>query len=110
MDFERLRQVDKLFYYRWDAFIVASLTEGPMRFTALSYAVSLHARVKVPDSSIVRGIDRLTRADIIDGRDDGEGHQMYALTPKGLITAAVLKAITAALRECQDDMAQKRGL
>src|SRR5581483_8758172 len=107
MDFERLRQVDKLFYYRWDAFILASLTQGPMRFTALAYDVSIHAHVKVPDSSIVRGIERLTRAEIINVTDDGESHQVYALTEKGLTTASILTAITAALRECQEEVAHR---
>ncbi len=102
MDFERLRQVDKLFIYRWDAFIVASLTDGPMRFTALAYHVSMHAHVKVPDSSIVRGIERLARAGIIDGVDDEDGHHVYSLTKKGKATAAILIAITAAVRECQE--------
>lgn len=106
MDFERLRQVEKLFYYRWDAFIVASLIDGPMRFTALAYSVSMHARVKVPDSSIVRGIERLTRAKIIHIKDDADGHHVYSLTTKGLATASILVAITTAVRECQESAAK----
>lgn len=82
MDIERIRQVDKLFFYHRDAFIVASLTHAPMLYAALAYHVVMHAHVKMPDSSIACGIKRLTRAKMVKV-DDADGHHVYSLTHQG---------------------------
>lgn len=97
MDFDRLRQIDGLFAHRCDVFVVASLASGPLRFNQLAYEVSMHMRTKVPDSTLVRSRDRLTRAGIMEALTDGDGHTAYALTEAGQTTAEMIATLTHAL-------------
>jgi DNA-binding HxlR family transcriptional regulator len=99
VDFERLRQIDGLFAHRWDVFVIATLAGGPLRFSQLSYDVCMHTRTKIPDSTLVRIRDRLTRAGIMSVANDEDGHAAYALTVDGQATAEIIAAITHALDE-----------
>ncbi len=97
--FEHLREIDGLFAHRWDVFVIATLAGGPLRFNQLSYDVSAHTRTKIPDSTLVRIRDRLTRAGIMSVANDEDGHPAYALTEDGQATAEIIAALTHALDE-----------
>lgn len=102
VDFERLRQIDKLFEFRWDAFVIGSLAEadGPMRFNQLAQAVSEHTGTRMIDSSLNQIKKRLINQGILVAVKDHNGHPSYALTDDGRSKAAILAAITDALNGC----------
>jgi DNA-binding HxlR family transcriptional regulator len=104
VDFERLRQIDKLFEHRWEAFVIGSLAEagGPMRFNQLAHAVSEHTRTRMVDSSLARIKDRLIHKGLVEETKTVDGHHAYALTDAGREKAEILASITGALDECRN--------
>jgi DNA-binding HxlR family transcriptional regulator len=104
VDFERLRQIDKLFEHRWEAFVIGSLAESdrPMRFNQLAYAVSEHTRTRMVDSSLARIKDRLIHKGLVEETKTDDGYHAYALTEEGREKAEILASITDALDECRN--------
>jgi DNA-binding HxlR family transcriptional regulator len=112
MNFKRLRQIDRLFSRRWDAFVVACLADGPLRLSELAYQLTIHTQTRMNDGTLGRIKHRLLRAGVIHVINDPDGHPTYALTDAGQATADVIKALTDALEECQkaaDDRSSPGG-
>jgi DNA-binding HxlR family transcriptional regulator len=103
VDFERLRQFDRLFQNRHEVFVVASLAvAGPLRFSQLAFTVQVHAGARIPDSTIAQILGRLCRADLVEKVTDHEGHGAYHLTTQGCATATVIATISHALDQCHE--------
>ena len=97
VNFERLREFDKLFENRREAFVVATLgVSGPLRFSELAFSVQGNANVRVPDSTITQILARLRRAGLIE-KTNVDGHDAYTLTEAGARKAWVISRISHAL-------------
>lgn len=98
-----LRQIDRLFTHRWEAFVIANLASGPLRFSQLAFEVQMATKKRVSDSSLSRINAQLVRADLIQKVPGDDKHDAYALTPRGERVAEMLLAITHALEDLQGD-------
>jgi len=103
VNFDRLREFDKLFENRREIFVVATLAvSGPLRFSELAYQVQQHVQAKVHDSTITRILGRLEHRGMITIVVDHD-HDAYALTESGDAVATVISAITHSLDRCKCD-------
>jgi DNA-binding HxlR family transcriptional regulator len=83
VDFARLREIDELFAVRWEAFALASLSDGPLRYRQLWRAIKRHAQADIKDTTATRLLKKLTRAGLVAQTRIGGRHFVYSLTPQG---------------------------
>jgi len=82
IDFARLREVDALFKVRWEAFALASLANGPLRYRQLWRAVRRNTQENIKDTTFARLAKKLIAAGYIV-QMTADVRPSYALTSKG---------------------------
>jgi DNA-binding HxlR family transcriptional regulator len=83
IDFARLREVDELFAVRWEAFALASLANGPLRYRQLWRAVRRHTQADINDTTFARLVKKLVAAEFVVQTPANARRPSYALTPQG---------------------------
>ncbi|MEV4706766.1 winged helix-turn-helix transcriptional regulator [Actinoplanes sp. NPDC049316] len=103
MDFDTLRDIDKMFARRWDVFVVACLSEQEsLRFNQLAHVVSEHSRTRIADSTLNRVKDRLMRSGLVAQDTQDDGHPAYSLTEAGKAQARFIRALTEAVNDSDE--------
>jgi hypothetical protein len=98
VDAEGLRRIRQLWEYEGDAFALAALAAGPMRYSQLAHEMSIVAGRRLTDSTITRCRDRLVRRGRVELFDDGVGHTLHRLTELGHDEARLLDAMVQAVQ------------
>jgi DNA-binding HxlR family transcriptional regulator len=103
VDFDALRDIDKMFTRRWDVFVIACLSEQePLRFNQLAHMVSENSRNRIADSTLNRVKGRLIRAGLLQQDIDDEAHPTYSLTSTGRAKGRFIRALTEAVHGPED--------
>jgi DNA-binding HxlR family transcriptional regulator len=102
VDLTFIEQIEELFRYRWEPYILLCLADGPKRYTTIASTINRQSTGRLSDGALSRSLDQLEAAGLARTvSETGEGRRCgpWTLTPAARPYVAKLLILQKALTE-----------